>query len=475
MPDVPNLSFTDTNCDGINGTVANAIFVAADSGNDNNPGTMAMPVATIKKGMTLAGASNPVKDLYVAKGTYTESVTLQGGIGIYGGYDDSNKWSRALTNVTLIQSPSATAVSGTELDDALELQLLSIVSSDALQAGTSSYGVLLANDLAGVTVTFTAVDITAGNGAPGTAGIGGVTGASGGQGGMGDTSGAKAAGGMSMCGAVGGIGGASVNGSTNGKPGGMGGSTPGGGTGGSPGSGGTSPGSCGGNSGSQAPTNDTAGGNGTNGNNGTLPTAVGAFTNGLYVPGAGGPGTAGTNGGGGGGGGSGSGDSSVCFAIPPCCNDSSGGGGGGGGGGCGGTAGQGGTGGGGSFAIGAIESAIIVNGCTLAPGTGGAGGAGGNGGPGGTGGGGGGGGSGDGPGAPGQAGGAGGTSGAGAGGYGGPSACIVYSSGVVPMQNQNTCTPGTGGRGGAGGFSPLLGNAPGTPQADGPAEQLLAL
>jgi hypothetical protein len=475
MPDVPNLSFMDTNCDGINGTVADAIFVAAASGNDSNPGTIAKPVATIAKGLTLATLASPFKSLYVAKGTYTESVTLQSGVGIYGGYDDSNKWSRALTNTTVIESPTATGMAGSNLNASLELQLLTIRSSDALAGGASSYGVLVANSAGGATVTLTSCSVTAGKGRAGTAGNSGVAGASGIQGGTGDTSGSQAGGGMSMCGATGGFGGASVTGAANGNPGGMGTTTPGGGTGGSAGGGGTNPGSCGGNSGSQAPSNNTPGGPGQGGNNGALPGEPGSFTAGLYVPGPGGSGTAGTNGGGGGGGGSGSGDSSVCLAFPPCCDQKSGGGGGGGGGGCGGTAGQGGTGGGGSFAIAAIQSAVTVNGCTLATDTGGAGGNGGNGGAGGTGGGGGGSGAGDGPGAAGQTGGAGGPSGAGAGGYGGPSVCIAYSTGLAPTQNQNTCTAGQGGRGGTGGFSPTLGNAPGTPQADGPSGQILAL
>ena len=189
MPDVPNLSFMDTNCDGINGTVADAIFVAAASGNDNNPGTIDKPVATIAKGLTLAGLASPVKSLYVAKGTYTEAVTLESGIGIYGGYDDSNKWSRALTNTTVIQSPTATGVEGNALATSLELQLLTITASNALMAGGSSYGVLVAGSLAGAKVTLTACDITAGSGKAGVAGNSGGAGASGGQG----TTGTRAA------------------------------------------------------------------------------------------------------------------------------------------------------------------------------------------------------------------------------------------------------------------------------------------
>src|SRR5689334_3082185 len=45
-PDLPDDNFADTNCDGVDGDAARAIFVAT-SGADTNPGTMEMPMATI--------------------------------------------------------------------------------------------------------------------------------------------------------------------------------------------------------------------------------------------------------------------------------------------------------------------------------------------------------------------------------------------------------------------------------------------
>ncbi|HEX4627805.1 MAG TPA: MXAN_6577-like cysteine-rich protein, partial [Gemmatimonadales bacterium] len=47
-PDKPDLAFVDENCDGIDGTIADAIFVSTH-GNNTNPGTMSQPVATITK------------------------------------------------------------------------------------------------------------------------------------------------------------------------------------------------------------------------------------------------------------------------------------------------------------------------------------------------------------------------------------------------------------------------------------------
>src|SRR5207342_901858 len=96
---------------------------------------------TINKGIQLASAQT--KDVYISKGTYTESVVLAKGVSLYGGYDPANNWSRALTNNTVIQAPTSTAVFGQNLVQDAELQLLNITSTDAPSAGGSSYGILV--------------------------------------------------------------------------------------------------------------------------------------------------------------------------------------------------------------------------------------------------------------------------------------------------------------------------------------------
>src|SRR3954471_17096986 len=45
-PDKPDLAFEDTNCDGIDGDVAKAVFVSPQ-GNDNGTGTKANPLQTL--------------------------------------------------------------------------------------------------------------------------------------------------------------------------------------------------------------------------------------------------------------------------------------------------------------------------------------------------------------------------------------------------------------------------------------------
>ncbi|MBM4378022.1 MAG: hypothetical protein FJ086_01785, partial [Deltaproteobacteria bacterium] len=87
--DLPDMAFVDANCDGIDGEVANAIFVST-SGNNANAGTRTAPKATIAAGLTEAVAQNK-RDVYVALGNYTQQVTVTGGKNLFGGYDPA-KW-----------------------------------------------------------------------------------------------------------------------------------------------------------------------------------------------------------------------------------------------------------------------------------------------------------------------------------------------------------------------------------------------
>ena len=84
-----------------------------------------------------------MKDVYISKGTYTESIVMAKGVSLYGGYDAANNWSRALTNNTIVQAPSPTAIFGQGLAADAETQLLNITSTDAPTAGGSSYGILI--------------------------------------------------------------------------------------------------------------------------------------------------------------------------------------------------------------------------------------------------------------------------------------------------------------------------------------------
>jgi hypothetical protein len=462
--DLPDDGFVDSNCDGIDGDLENAIFVDAVSGNDGNAGSISAPVASINQGIALAKTKSLVQVL-VSKGSYGP-VTLSSGIGIYGGYDAGNKWQRANTNVAVIGG-GVPAVDANFITKETHVELFTISGTQQGWYGGSSYGVRVMNS-SGPVVLRTST-ITASDGQPGYGGANGSHGegsdynnyglnysgmpgntnsdGSGNYGRGGD-------GGHSHCGSNGGSGGQASNGGNGGTSGAGAGPQAGnaGGVGGGPVCN-SSPISC--DCGhSSNPGGGNAGPSGGAGGNGLAAANSGTLSTSDYVPASGGSGSNGVNGTGGSGGGAGGGSTGSW----PCDTDEGGGGGGGGAGGCGGTYGVGGSGGGASFAVLSISSTITIDKCVLSSGNGGAGGKGGNGGAGGQGGsyGGYGGGTsddGDGqPGANGGSGGAGGPGGSGAGGSGGPSASIAgFNSNVA--QTRSTLNHGSGGALGPGGYN----------------------
>ncbi len=208
--DKPDLGFVDSNCDGIDGTVTNAIFVDTVTGADTNPGTMASPMKTIGAAITAASTASPAKDVYVSKGLYAETITMASGVSIYGGYDAANQWQRANANVTTIASPNATGVLANGLGAAQDIQLFTVTANDAQGQtatgdGKSSIGILVVDSSAGVTIA--GCNVAAGAGAKGADGSPGGTGTQGGKGGDGSGQGNGGAG-TGCGGANGGPGGA---------------------------------------------------------------------------------------------------------------------------------------------------------------------------------------------------------------------------------------------------------------------------
>jgi hypothetical protein len=452
--DVPDPLYLDSNGDGIDGDRNHAIFVANPPfGNDNNPGTEILPVATLEHAIELAAAQN--KDVYAAAGIYMPAGTLMlsPGVSLYGLFDGTTNWGRGGSNTTIILG-AVTAVLATNIVRETHLEGFRISSASASAAGQSSYGVFIANGTSNVVVRY--CSIIAGNGGDGQPGPFGVSGPGGGNGASGqggscdNGNGAGGPGGVSVCGRNGGAGGnGGPEGSNNGSPGGTGaGGTPGGvgGPGGNPGG----PGTAG-----------ARGNDGSNGSNSGSYSAVVNLAASGYMPQNGLAGSAGTPGFGGGGGGGGGGQG-CCL-----CDDGGGNGGGGGGaGGCAGDSGKGGLGGGGSFAVFVFNAKAIVTDNNLSTGKGGNGGSGGNGGLGGDGGSGGFGGTictGEvGAGGNGGPGGRGGAGGSGSGGAGGPSIGLAYSAATV-IEGSNSFTVGTAGTGGLGGMNNVLGSAPNGP------------
>lgn len=452
MTDEPDDGFEDQNCDGIDGTVEDGVFVA-DDGSAFGRGTRDDPFNSINAGIQAARAAG-LRFVYVSAGNYLEAVSLADGVQVHGGYLRRSGWTRDGT-LAVVRGPRTGALLADSLTTGALVEYLRIESADALAPGQSSHAVVLSS-ARGVRIRRS--EIVAGNGAPGAPGLNpGAAGANGGNGVSGpggyeddgyfycagdapdppayQEGGAACAPGAGNAGGNGGRACKTNSGSCAGQPGGTGGAGDvTGGAGGTPVSGGVG--------GNGAP--GAAGANGAPGEGGSSGSVVGRE----WVTNGGGPGGRGQNGGGGGGGAGGGSNHST-----GTCNDWGGGGGSGGGGGCGGGGGDGGGGGGASIGILLIASDLTVEAVNIATGRGGDGGAGRDGGRGGMGGYGR-------PGGPGYDegrsggsgadGGQGGDGGAGGGGAGGDCWCTVRHMGSTYTPDAATrCRPGIPGLGGS--------------------------
>ena len=374
--DRPDLAFVDSNCDGIDGTEKDAIFVSP-KGKDIDPGTKGKPMRQIQA--AVLEASRQGKDVYAAVGEYGQISDAETGVAVYGGYDAAS-WSRRGGEPSTVTSGSGQGVLVDDERNVL-LQLLTVRGTSGSQ---TTYGIRVIN---GSSVTLQRVEVSAAAGGPGGRGAPGASGQPGAAGENGHTGhcdsnqtvssrwgGSGGAGGASAIGRAGGDGGqggdvegVGAEAGTRGKLGevlGVDGGTAGSGGGsGNPGGDGK-PGGPGG-----------AGEHGRPGSGGGSTTALASTE---WRGQAGSSGTAGTPGGGGGGGGAQTG----LFVLEGPGN----GGGGGGAGGAGGRPGSGGIAGGGSFGIYLFNSTIVIESSKVTAGNGGAGGDGGSAGRGGPGG-----------------------------------------------------------------------------------------
>jgi len=469
--DNPEDNFKDSNCDGIDGMIENAIFVSADDGDDSNPGTLDAPMKTIYKAAITARSQlsdeDNIKHVYASMGTYDASVTILNGVSIFGGYNknsllpDPNNplgWKRSLSHTTTITGEDK-AVEARLINETTRLQLLTINASRGDGNSLSVYGLYSyhANALIVEHVTIKTQNAYTGTPGlrPGQNGENSDSGENGERGAENDGSlwcasnpkPGKGLGGVAPCGSAGGpeMGGSGGYSCKTGSGSGCAGSNGEAGGSGAGGYGGVGikggPGGKGGD-----------GVDGYNGNNGEGGTNAGILSNAEWFPSSGQQGTAGGNGTGGGGG---AGGGSVGWGFP-YCDDYGGSGAGGGAGGCGGEGGTGGGGGGSSIAVFLYDSSPVLSHLTITVGDGGNGGSGTKGGTGGDGGKGG-----DGgdrydsgmKGGAGGTGGDGGLGGSGGGGAGGNSIGIFKAGRSVPVIEECEITTGEAGLGGSGGSS----------------------
>ncbi|MEM9459660.1 MAG: hypothetical protein AAGF11_36115 [Myxococcota bacterium] len=446
--DEPDPDGVDDNGDGIDGVAGCSVFVDTNVGDDGNDGrSTKTAVGTIARGLEIAASFSPPRPVLVAAGLYEESVVLESGVGVYGGYA-SGTWTRNIDgNPTIVRGTEPRTLVASGLRSPVEIQGLVLHGPSFAGGGQSTYAVW-ARDLPAGLLSLRHCTIEAGEAGAGDDGVDGAAGADGDDGSLG---------GGSACGANGGTEGSGlVCPSTGGSPGAAGGSpTPVG----QAGTAGVS--HCG----SSCDDLGTDGLPGLPGSTGAVgmgappPTdALGQFDgDGSWSAVLGAPATAGDHGGGGGGGGAGGYDNDPAPFCLFDMNGPGGDGGHGGAGGCGGAPGGIGMSGGASFAVVAIDASITLANTQMVLGIGGDGGQGGSGGPGGL----------FGVGGPGMAlpnattGGAGGDGGAGGGGGGGAGGCGGPSIGIalVGMAEVDSTDvdllgglpglPGLGGSGGA--------------------------
>jgi len=477
----------DQNCDGIDGTITNAVFVNSGTGADTGTcGDATGPCATITQGIARATSSSK-SEVYVAGGSYPK-FDVVAGIGVQGGYGQN--WQRGLTatgaTVATVNGASDVSVGGTVgilasgITTPTKVSDLSVQATNA-PAGQSSYGVVVRTSTSDLTLDSIKVLGASGgaatNGADGTSASqtpanGGGTGAGGFEPGGTCNDSSTAPGGAGASGPSGTAGNGGVGGKIDGncyifslnydaQPGATGGSAGGlaGGAGGAPE---TTALFCGGGA------IQTNGGNGNNGTAGTDAAggsagtpALGTVSGGVWTAAGtqkGGNGAVGTHGNPGtGGGGGGASDCNI--------DDAGAGGGGGGAGGARATgAGSGGNGGAASIGVLLDSASPTLSGVAVTLGTGGHGGNGGAAGlgqPGGAGGAGGPGYERGGKGGNGGNGGKGGNSGAGGGGAGGPAIGLALHSASSPSGSP-TFSGGAGGAGGTGGSTGATGSVTNT-------------
>ncbi len=368
-------SSCDQNCDGIDGSYGDAVFVSA-TGLAGASGAPYDPIGTIPEGIAKAQATGK-PHVYVASGTYQGEVVLRAGVSVFGGYSNDGKWQRnLLLHKTILSNQSgATSVRVVIADGIVGVRTVldgvHVVAGNNPNPGGSSYGIWVrACDDQLVLQNLSAIGGNGGQGIDGTDGQKGADGATGDPGQKGAkncndnrTQGGAPGGNQCTSGrnAAGGEGGdagcdsflGSDTAPTNGSP------SPGGAAGGIP-SNGDGPGD--------------PGGPGNGGRDGAGGGRDGEVVQGFWRGFAGGDGSAGENGIGGGGGAGGEGGINVATGRW------GGGGGGGGSGGCGGGLARGGGAGGGSFGLFLVDASPTLSSVALGHRSGGNGGRGGRGG-----------------------------------------------------------------------------------------------
>ncbi|MFH1532162.1 MAG: MopE-related protein [Pseudomonadota bacterium] len=184
VPDIPDGA--DTNCDGVDGDITDAVFVAKN-GDDGAAGTPFEPMLTISAAISKASQGG-LRDVYVATGVYGESITLSAGVHVYGGYSSDFKQRDPVLYQTVImgaaptpaQPAAVTAASIAQPTAGSTVDGFTIFGHDNKISGGSSYTIYLLDCTD--TLAISGNHVIAGDGGKGASGEDGVDGSDGADG-----------------------------------------------------------------------------------------------------------------------------------------------------------------------------------------------------------------------------------------------------------------------------------------------------
>lgn len=160
--DLPDDSFTDSNCDGIDGDKTAAIFVSP-TGDDKASGKFGAPVKSLVTAVALAASSG--KAVYACNADYAENVVIDTkAVSIFGGYDCAD-WSRGNARATV--KPASGVALTVRNSNGVTVDRMVFEAASATEPGSSS---IAAQIVASDHVTLSHLELQAGDGAPGLAG-----------------------------------------------------------------------------------------------------------------------------------------------------------------------------------------------------------------------------------------------------------------------------------------------------------------
>ncbi len=153
----------DPNCDGADGVVVQSFYVAPD-GDDRNPGSPTRPLRTINEGLRRASASldagSARPHVFVASGSYTETLVLPDGVFVHGGYRrDFLALDPAGFRVDVRAPSDTTAPGGAALvlepgfgPRATLVEWITLIGRDADTASSAAFGAYLDQPTRGLTI-----------------------------------------------------------------------------------------------------------------------------------------------------------------------------------------------------------------------------------------------------------------------------------------------------------------------------------